>query len=205
MTKQLITLSIISLFFTVTVNAKSGFTFPPEFLTQPGEIAPPQSNVVVDIPTLPNPEEVTKPQTASVKMKLTITPVKKSYKLGESMSLTVVSNQSCYLTLVDFGTSGVAHILLPNKYQPSNYLKKGDVFTVPNQNFALKVGGKTGKEKIWGVCTKDDTPIFKSHYDFSRNAFVSLGQGRDITDFIKLPHEYDSNTEARDYTTILIK
>jgi len=207
MFKQLVTLLVISLFFTFTVNAKSGFTFPPNLMTKLDELtlSSSPSPEVVEIPEPPRSEEMTAPQTDSVKMRLIITPEKNSYKLGEHIKLTVVSNQPCYLTLVDFGTSGVANILLPNKYQPSNFLNKGDVFKVPNQRFSLKVGGKIGKEKIWGICTKDNTPIFRSYYDFNQQSFISLGQGRDITDIIQLPQQYDTSTESRDSVTIQIK
>lgn len=213
MYKQLLIVPlIINMFLTFTVNAKSGFSLPSELFSElhRTEVPPPLSNIPSDSNNLfeLNFEDATATLHAikkPVKMTLHISPSKKSYQLGELMSIKIISNKSCYLTLVDIGTSGMTNILIPNKYQPTNLLKAGQVFNVPNNKFDLKIVGKKGKEKIWGICTIENRPVFQKNYNFSLHPFIPLGQGHEITDFINLPQLYNNYKEARSSIKILIK
>jgi hypothetical protein len=129
-------------------------------------------------------------------LSLKLTPSKRSYRLGEKMSLTVTSNTACYLSIVDFGTSGSANILFPNAYQKDNLLPANHPLTIPNNQFHIKIGGKTGKERLWAVCSLDGTPPFSPAYDFSQSIFLSVGTTRAFMARHPMPPQYNPLREA---------
>lgn len=126
-------------------------------------------------------EPIAKPVT-SVKPTLKLTTKKSSYSIGEYLTLTAVSSVDCYLTIVDIGSSGKGYILFPNAYQTDNFIKAGQEVKVPNKYFDMQIGGPVGKERLIGICRKDDTPVIEQGYVFRDNVFISLGKMKEIFD-----------------------
>ena len=184
---------MINLIWVLPVLAKSGFTLPPVFDSKPNR---------------PNKNNSTENKPISIhnnkSFKLTITPTKKSYKLGDLMSLSVKTNQSCYLSLIDFGTSGAANLLFPNAYQVDNYLEANKPLTLPNNQFDIQIGGAIGKEKILGICTLRDTPLFNTNYNFKRQIFISLGKASSISGLSDISSDYDKTQQTRNEVIITI-
>ncbi|MCK5897138.1 MAG: DUF4384 domain-containing protein [Cocleimonas sp.] len=159
----------------------------------------------IAIETSPNAAEETGILNTTNKLSLKLTPSKSSYRLGEKMSLTVTSNTRCYLSIVDFGTSGSANILFPNAYQKDNLLPTNRSLTIPNSQFDIKIGGKAGTEKLWAVCRLDNTPPFTPDYDFQQSIFLSVGTTVAFKARYPLPPQYDPLQEAWVGLSLLIK
>lgn len=193
MRNPLVILIMINLAYVLPVFANSGFTLPPEFNANPNMVN--QNNHSTNKPP---------PKPANKSFKLTITPTKKSYKLGDLMSLSVKTNQSCYLSLIDFGTSGAANLLFPNAYQVDNYLEANKPLTLPNSQFDIQIGGAIGKEKILGICTLKDTPLFNTNYNFKRQIFISLGKASSISGLSDISSDYDKTQQTRNEVIITI-
>jgi Domain of unknown function (DUF4384) len=86
---------------------------------------------------------------------------KKKYKIGEPLYVYVKSDGDCYLTLIDFGTSGNSYIFFPNRFNPRSFVKAGVKITIPGKEygFKIKVGGPVGIEKIKAICTAEPSDL----------------------------------------------
>ncbi|MFH2202789.1 MAG: DUF4384 domain-containing protein [Elusimicrobiota bacterium] len=89
-------------------------------------------------------------------IRLMLWSAKNEYKIGESMQFHVSADQDCYLTLIDVGTSGSATIIFPNNYSPSNWVKKGVTYTIPDRDagFEFEVGGPQGVELVRAIASR---------------------------------------------------
>lgn len=85
----------------------------------------------------------------------------KKYKIGEPLYVHVKSDGDCYLTLIDFGTSGNSYIFYPNRFNPRALVKAGTEVVIPGKNygFKIKVGGPVGIEKIKAICTAEPSDL----------------------------------------------
>jgi hypothetical protein len=194
---------IIRSIFLFTIGyCSAGMLYASEF-TLPDETPKPTATVATET-TLGAATEAGILNTTNT-LSLKLAPSKSNYRLGEKMSLTVTSNTNCYLSIVDFGTSGSANILFPNAYQKDNLLAANRPLIIPNQQFDIKIGGKTGTEQLWAVCRLDSTPPFSPAYDFSQSIFLSVGTTVAFKAQYPLPPQYDPLQEAWVGLSLLIK
>ena len=107
---------------------------------------------------------------------------KSVYRIGEAVSVYASATAPCYLTLVNIGTSGQAHLLLPNASQPRTLIPAGHtvVFPVASSHLRLTPMGPPGKETVVAVCSADDRPLFpweltdgRTGHDASRDLAVA--------------------------------
>jgi hypothetical protein len=81
---------------------------------------------------------------------------------GDRISLTFQADQECHLTIMNLGTSGRIVRLWPNSYSqgenriPAHSPRK---FPGPDDNFAYKIGGPTGVERIIAYATSEKGKI----------------------------------------------
>lgn len=75
------------------------------------------------------------------------------YKVGESLEVTVSSDQDCFIRVVQFGADGSTTQLLPNAFQKDNAIKAGGTIKLPDENHSTREYGlftsePTGTEKV---------------------------------------------------------
>lgn len=98
------------------------------------------------------------------KSKRNVAPV---YYLGDSVKFFVKANKDCYITLLDIGTTGKTHVIFPNDFQRTNFVKAGQVLAIPHQvkdNFDFKVTGKRGNEVVKVIATMERENIIPEAY-----------------------------------------
>jgi len=92
-----------------------------------------------------------------------------SYQIGDKITFFFRSEQDCYLTLFNLGTSGSITILFPNKLFQDNLIKAGQTYTIPGAaySFEYMLSGPAGVEKIKAVATTEKINLME--LDFSQN------------------------------------
>jgi hypothetical protein len=83
------------------------------------------------------------------------------YQIGEEFTLHVQSQCECYLTLIDIGTSGNAHLLLANHHLSSGGLQS---LAGPDNNRRWQIGGPPGVERIRAFFMLDRLPLVGLEY-----------------------------------------
>ena len=132
-------------------------------------------------PLVPAPANTAWPATGSV---LRIATDKAQYRIGESVSLYASTTTSCYLTLVNIGSSGQARVLLPNSAQPQNFIPAGHTVVFPGAASGLRVTpiGPPGVETVTAICSTDNQPVFASYLSYDQSGFAVLGMGAPTRD-----------------------
>jgi hypothetical protein len=108
---------------------------------------------------------------------------KQLYQVGEPVTLMVMAEQSCYLTLVNIGTSGQARMLFPNQHQQNNLLQAGQTVVIPGVGapVSILISGPAGIENVIALCSTGSEPVFGSGYDFTEAIYPSVGDARTAT------------------------
>ncbi|OGS37641.1 MAG: hypothetical protein A2506_08115 [Elusimicrobia bacterium RIFOXYD12_FULL_66_9] len=101
------------------------------------------------------PAEAASPVKEALKVELTTD--KAQYAIGDKMHLTVQVNQDCYLTLIDVGPTGKATVVFPNNYAPSNAVKAGVTYIIPDPSagFEFEIGPPAGVEIIRAIASRE--------------------------------------------------
>lgn len=76
------------------------------------------------------------------------------YRIGERMQLRVTVTASCYVTLIDIGTSGHLSILYPPAGQPPPRLAPGEPLILPKPGAYVRIDGPAGLDRIKAIATK---------------------------------------------------
>ncbi len=107
---------------------------------------------------------------------LSITSESPAYRVGEVANFTVVSSQSCFLTLLSQdGRAREATVIFPNKYQQSNWIPGGAPVTLPGTDAPFQFRLKDpGTESVIAVCADKNVPVDGIVHDFNRSAFTSV-------------------------------
>lgn len=76
-------------------------------------------------------------------------------KIGDTVKFGFTADQDCYLYIIDIGTSGKAHILFPNKWQPVNKAEKGKIYFLPPEgsNVVFRAHGPEGRNYVKAIAT----------------------------------------------------
>lgn len=67
---------------------------------------------------------------------------------GFEIRLAITADTSCYLYIINIGTSGVTKLVFPNEYESDNYLAAGHTHYLPGEHYGFRVEGKPGKERL---------------------------------------------------------
>jgi len=103
-------------------------------------------------------------------------PLEKAYRVGENAHFRFRTKKTCYLTLVNIGTSGTWTVLLPNPYQPDveqTRVQAGSEWRMiprPQDGFEFTVGPPLGVERVKALCSTTPVSIIEG-MDFSENFF----------------------------------
>jgi hypothetical protein len=78
-----------------------------------------------------------------------------AFDIGEEVKFVVTARRPCYLTLLDFGTSGGVTVILPNRYSQTCYLRAGETLLVPGpeHGFSYQIAGPPGQEHVLAIGT----------------------------------------------------
>jgi hypothetical protein len=88
------------------------------------------------------------------------------YRPGDTLTLMVKANKDAYITVLDVGTSGMVHVVFPNKYHRDSRVQAYEVVQIPGEGarFRLTVRGPAGWEVLKILATEE--PI--AYFDLSR-------------------------------------
>jgi len=79
------------------------------------------------------------------------------YKPGDVVSISMQPTRSCYVYLLDIGTSGAISLLFPNRWHRDNYIKAGQKFSInsydENGDYQIEVYPPPGEERIKAIAT----------------------------------------------------
>ncbi len=98
---------------------------------------------------------------------------KKEYSTGSPVTFYFYAEKDCYLNLVDFGTSGKVRVVFPNRLQKDNFVKGGEVLTIPTakeDDYRFRVKGPKGFERVKAVVTTVRA-LLKGNYDFDKYVY----------------------------------
>ena len=84
-----------------------------------------------------------------------------NYRPGESVALTVETNQDTYIWVFDTGTSGRVHQLFPNKYAKDHFVRAGQPITLPaaGAKYQFVASEPTGVELLTVIASRDNRPL----------------------------------------------
>lgn len=102
------------------------------------------------------------------------------YKIGESVRIQFDAEKDVYLTLVDIGTSGNTHIVVPNAMNVDNFVKAGRVLYYPGENWnvACIIQGPAGTEHIKAFATLDPVNLFDIDLKNLKSLFYTITEDR---------------------------
>ena len=100
------------------------------------------------------------------------------YRPGESVALTVETNQDSYIWVFDTGTSGRVHQIFPNKFAKDNFVRGGQPVTLPaaGAKYRFVAAEPTGVELLTVIASRDNKPLTQDLVDRETGAgpFLAL-------------------------------
>ncbi len=97
---------------------------------------------------------------------------KKSYAIGDQMTVSFSVKQPMYVRIVWINSKGDVSTLFPNPFQTDNYMRPGQTYQIPpvNAEFSVDIGAPAGIDKIRAVGSKNgvtaDSLFFTDSHDF---------------------------------------
>ncbi len=133
-----------------------------------------------------------------------------NYRIGEAISFSIRSEQNCYLTVINKGTTGKTTVLFPNAFHPNNYIKANAMLLLPSEILmpvdALYIGRPdnsiTKHETIIAICRQSKKPLFKQPYQFDDYNFRTFSASEDWSEQTTT---VDDNQEARSKVSFTAK
>ena len=87
-----------------------------------------------------------------------------TYNIGESVEISMQPKRNSYVYVLDIGTSGKINLLFPSEFEPNNFLKKGQQYTIPSTDeYAIELGGPPGQERVKVIATTWEMPLDEWH------------------------------------------
>lgn len=136
-----------------------------------------EQRAIVDIAS---PQRVTPASTSERAVGLTTTLDRPdgTYKPGETVALTVKSEEDAYIWVFDTGTSGRVHQLFPNKYAKDNFVRANRPLTLPGAGakYRFVVSQPEGVELLTVIASRDNKPLTRDLIDRKTGAgpFLAL-------------------------------
>src|SRR5271157_14087 len=77
------------------------------------------------------------------------------YYVGDQVAFEVSSTKDAYLTIIDVGTTGKAHVIFPNRWNKSNKIRKGKLYRIPGPDaeWSFKLTGPAGVNYVKAIAT----------------------------------------------------
>ena len=96
---------------------------------------------------------------------------KKRYRVGEVIHFHFRSDRDCYVTIIDYETSGAIKVLFPNRSHQSNFIKAGKRYSIfgPESGFEISAAPPAGIERLKAIATIEPFSLFD--LDFAKRFF----------------------------------
>ncbi|MDQ7824748.1 MAG: DUF4384 domain-containing protein [Candidatus Eremiobacteraeota bacterium] len=116
------------------------------------------------------------------------------FKIGEAVKIQFESEKDCYLTLVDIGTSGRVHVIIPSAFNVDNFVKGGRELLYPEGSWdvAAMIQGPTGTERIKAIVTLDPINLFDIDLRDARAISYTIAESELDSRITKLQKKLDS-------------
>ena len=90
-----------------------------------------------------------------------------AYSPGESVTLTVTSDEDAYIWVFDTGTSGRVVQLFPNEYADNNFVRANQPVELPTSGakYRFVVSQPEGVELLTVIATRDNKPLTRDLID----------------------------------------
>lgn len=122
------------------------------------------------------------PSAAVWPLTVTLSTDRPSYNAGDLMTIAVMTDAACDLTLISIDGDGFAVVLFPNEYEPNNLMSAGVPKTIPRIDAAYQLRAKKpGTETLLGICAPPGSRPRGIVADYERYRFTLLGEWTDYT------------------------
>ncbi len=107
----------------------------------------------------------------------------RSYRIGDKINLYFSSEKDCYLTLLNYGTSGKMTVLMPNGIHQDNFIKGGKIYAIPGEEypFDYMLDGPAGTERIKAIGTTRKINLMDMKFNRGEVFAASSAAARDIS------------------------
>lgn len=114
---------------------------------------------------------------------IAVIPKTKSYRIGDKINLYFRAEKDCYLTLLNYGTSGKMTVLLPNALSQDNLIKGGRTYAIPGETYPFDyiLSGPSGTERIKAIGTTRKINLMDMKFDKDDVFKTSSAAARDIS------------------------
>merc|ERR1712000_240272 len=76
------------------------------------------------------------------------------YQIGDAVEISMQPSRDCYVYVLDIGSSGKINLLFPSEFEPDNFLRQGQQYTIPSTDeYAIELGGPPGEERVKVIAT----------------------------------------------------
>ena len=114
--------------------------------------------------------ELSAPQpTASERPPVLLSVDRHTYKIGDTVTMAVTTQEPCYLWVVDVAADGKAIVLFPNKIVRDNYIQAPGttLLSGANSSVQIRAAAPTGTDAVFALCGRDPTSPWLGGVDFS--------------------------------------
>jgi hypothetical protein len=107
----------------------------------------------------------------------------KNYHIGDKVNLYFKSEKDCYLTLLNYGTSGKLTVLFPNSLFKDNFIKANTIYAIPGRDYPFDyiISGPKGLERIKAIAVTEKLDLIKLVYRKGEIFSTSTSASRDIS------------------------
>lgn len=107
----------------------------------------------------------------------------KNHHIGDKVNLYFKSEQDCYLTLLNYGTSGKLTVLFPNSLFKDNFIKANTIYAIPGRDYPFDyiISGPSGIERIKAIAVIEKVDLIKLVYRKNEIFSTSTSASRDIS------------------------
>lgn len=80
--------------------------------------------------------------------------------IGDTVEISMRPERDCYVYVLNIGTSGRTYLLFPSKFEPNNFVRAGQKYTIPSTDeYAIEQGGPPGQERVKVIATTQKIPL----------------------------------------------
>lgn len=80
--------------------------------------------------------------------------------IGDTIDISLRPNRNCYVHVLNIGSSGKITLLFPSQFEPNNFVKAGQKYTIPSTDeYAIQQMGPPGEERIKIIATTQQIPL----------------------------------------------
>jgi hypothetical protein len=107
----------------------------------------------------------------------------KNHHIGDKVNLYFKSEKDCYLTLLNYGTSGKLTVLFPNSLFKENFIKANTIYAIPGRDYPFDyiISGPAGIERIKAIAVIEKVDLIKLVYRKGEIFSTSTSASRDIS------------------------